>query len=121
MPWLVEPVAEPAVAAVEQEEREPDDDRRERERQVDERVQEPLAAGTSRRTIASAQTMPKTVFTGTAIAVMISVSLNAWIVSGVVSASQAGREAVLERPPEDERERSDEDHERGSRARRRAG
>ena len=42
------------------------------------------------RTIASAQTIPKTVFTGTAIAVMISVSLNAWIVSGVVSASQAG-------------------------------
>ena len=34
--------------------------------------------------------MPNTVLTGTAIAVMISVSLNAWIVSGVVSASQAG-------------------------------
>ena len=29
-------------------------------------------------------------FSGTAIAVMISVSLNAWIVSGVESASQAG-------------------------------
>ena len=42
------------------------------------------------RTIASAQTIPKTVFTGTAIAVMISVSLKALIVSGVVSASQAG-------------------------------
>ena len=41
------------------------------------------------RTIASAQTIPKTVFTGTAIAVMISVSLKAWIVSGVVSAFQA--------------------------------
>jgi hypothetical protein len=34
------------------------------------------------RTIARAQTIPKTVFTGTAIAVMISVSLKAWIVSG---------------------------------------
>ncbi len=34
--------------------------------------------------------MPKTVLTGTAIAVMISVSLNAWIVSGVLTASQAG-------------------------------
>ena len=42
------------------------------------------------RTIASAQTIPNTVFTGTAIAVMISVSLKALIVSGVVSASQAG-------------------------------
>ncbi len=42
------------------------------------------------RTIASAQTIPNTVFTGTAIAVMISVNLNALIVSGVVSASQAG-------------------------------
>ena len=35
--------AEPAGAPVEQEEREADDDRRERERQVDERVHEPLA------------------------------------------------------------------------------
>ena len=42
------------------------------------------------RTIASAQTIPNTVFTGTAIAVMISVSLKALIVSGVESASQAG-------------------------------
>ena len=41
------------------------------------------------RTIASAQTIPKTVFTGTAIAVMINVSLNAWIVSGVARASHA--------------------------------
>ena len=34
--------------------------------------------------------MPNTVFSGTAIAVMISVSLNAWTVSGVVSAAHAG-------------------------------
>ena len=47
-------------------------------------------AGNRLRTIASARTTPKTVFTGTAIAVMISVSLKALIVSGVVSASQAG-------------------------------
>ena len=45
--------------------------------------------GKRRRTIASAQTTPKTVFTGTAIAVMRSVSLKAWIVSGAESASQA--------------------------------
>ena len=61
------------------------------------------------RTIASAQTIPKTVFTGTAMAVMISVSLNAWIVSGVRQRVPGGREAVLERPPEDDRERADED------------
>ena len=46
--------------------------------------------GNRRRTITSAQTIPKTVFSGTAIAVMSSVSLNAWIVSGEESASQAG-------------------------------
>ena len=43
-----------------------------------------------RRTIASPQAIPKIVFRGTAIAVMISVSLNAFTVSGVESASQAG-------------------------------
>ena len=47
------------------------------------------------RTIASAATIPKTVFTGTAIAVMISVSLKALIVSGVVSASHAGPKPSL--------------------------
>ena len=75
--------------------------------------------GKRRRTIASAQTIPKTVFTGTAIAVMISVSLNAWIVSGCRERVPGGREAVLERPPEDDRERPDEDRPPGSRARRR--
>ena len=63
--------------------------------------------GKLRRTMASAQTTPKTVFTGTAIAVMISVSLKAWTVSAIESASQAGDEAVLERPPEDDRQRAD--------------
>ena len=43
-----------------------------------------------RRTMAMAQTIPNTVFTGTAMAVMMSVSFSAWIVSGVVSAFQAG-------------------------------
>ena len=38
--------------------------------------------GTSPRTISSAQTIPNTVFTATAIAVTVSVSLNAAIVSG---------------------------------------
>ena len=37
-----EPVAEPAAASVEQEERQPDDDGGERERQVDERVEQTL-------------------------------------------------------------------------------
>ena len=71
--------------------------------------------------MASAQTIPKTVFTGTAIAVMIRVSLNAWIVSGVDSASHAGGEPVLERAPEDHRERPDEDHREVDRARRSGG
>ena len=46
--------------------------------------------GNRRRTIRSAHTIPKTVLSGTAIAVMRSVSLNAWIVSGEESAFQAG-------------------------------
>ena len=41
------------------------------------------------RTIRSAQTIPKTVFTTTAIAVTMSVSLNAEIVSGAEIAAQA--------------------------------
>ena len=61
------------------------------------------------RTIASAQTIPNTVFTGTAMAVMIRVSLKALSVSGVDERVPRRREAVLERPPEDDRERSDED------------
>jgi hypothetical protein len=42
------------------------------------------------RTIARPQTIPKTVLIGTAIAVMIRVSLKAWIVSGCVRAFHAG-------------------------------
>jgi hypothetical protein len=49
-----------------------------------------LLPGNLRRTIASAHTTPKTVFTGTAIAVMMSVSLNAWTVSGSVKVSHTG-------------------------------
>ena len=45
--------------------------------------------GTLARTIRSAQTIPKTVFTTTAIAVTMSVSLNAAIVFGSVIAAQA--------------------------------
>ena len=65
--------------------------------------------GNLRRTIASAQTIPKTVLIGTAIAVMISVSLKAWIVSGVRERVPGRLEAVLERPPEDHRERPEQD------------
>ena len=46
--------------------------------------------GNRRRTIRRAHTIPKTVLSGTAIAVMRSVSLKAWIVSGEDSAFQAG-------------------------------
>ena len=69
MPWPSEPRAEPAGAAVEQEEREADDDRRERERQVDERVHEPLAGEAPAHDRERRRRSPKTVFSGTAIAV----------------------------------------------------
>ena len=84
-----EPAPEPAFPPVEQEEREPDDDRGEGERKVDEGVQQALAAELLAHD-REAQTIPNTVFTGTAMAVMIKASLNALMVSGVVSASQAG-------------------------------
>ena len=57
--------------------------------------------GKERRTMASAHTTPKTVFTGTAIAVMIRVSLNAWTVSGAESACHAG-----EKPCSDVRQKT---------------
>ena len=61
------------------------------------------------RTIASAQTIPNTVLTGTAIAVTSSVSLKAEIVSGSVIAAQAPSE-VLERAPDHHHERAEQDH-----------
>ena len=106
-PVRPEPVTEPTAAAVEQEQRQTDDHGRQRERQVDERVEQTLA-GKSRRTMASAHTTPKTVFNGTAIAVMIRVSLKAWIVSACSSCPRTAK-AVLERAPEDDRERAEQD------------
>ena len=46
--------------------------------------------------------MPKTVFSGTAIAVISRVSLSACTAIGFETAAQNGCEAVLERAPEDE-------------------
>ena len=66
--------------------------------------------GNLRRTIASAQTIPNTVFTGTAIAVMISVSFKRVDRLGGRERVPGRREAVLERAPEHDRERADEDH-----------
>ena len=57
------------VAPVEQDQREADDDRRDRERQVDERLEQPPCRGTRPRTSTSAVMTPKIVFSGTAIAV----------------------------------------------------
>ena len=68
------------------------------------------------RTITSAQTIPNTVFTTTAIAVTKSVSLNAAIVSGAEIAAQAPsrssavRHTIMnERPDEDQREVAERD------------
>jgi hypothetical protein len=59
--------AQPAAAAVQQVEREADHDRRQRERQVDDRVQQ-AAARKRVRTSISARMIPTIVFAGTAIA-----------------------------------------------------
>ena len=68
------------------------------------------------RTITSAQTIPKTVFTTTAIAVTRRVSLNAAMVSGSVIAAQAPsrssavRHTIIgDRPDEDERQVAERD------------
>ena len=71
-------VAEPAGRAVDEHERESDHDRRDRERQVDQRVEQPLAAELAARQHQRV-TIPKTVFSGTAIAVTSIVSQNAWM------------------------------------------
>ena len=71
---LVEPAAEPAVVAVEQVRAEADDDEESASGRSHERIHDPLA-----RELASDDRQPagdaETVFAGTAIAVMISVSL----------------------------------------------
>ena len=112
---MVAEPAEPAVLSVEEEEGEADDDRREGERQVDEGVHEPLA-GEPAAHVESAHAMPKTVFAGTAIAVISSVSLKAFTVSAV-ECVPGGAEAVLERAVEDEKARASR---AGSRSGRRA-
>ena len=53
--------------------------------------------------------MPKAVFSGTAIAVISSVSFSACTAFGFEIAAQNGCTAVLERAPEDEPDRRDED------------
>ena len=70
-----------------------------------------------RRTSTSAASTPKTVLSGTATATISSVSQNACRASGLVTASQAGAEPVLEGPVEDEPDRQREQEQRGSRAR----
>ena len=57
--------------------------------------------GILRRTSSSAATTPKTAFSGTAMAAMISVSCRAWRAAGVVIAVPDGAEAVLEGAVED--------------------
>ena len=64
---------------------------------------------------------PKTVFSGTAIAAISSVSQNAWMRGRRRDRVPDGAEAVLERPVEDEPDRDEQQQRRGSRARRRAG
>ena len=111
MPALLEPAAEPALAAVEQEEREPDDDGRERERQVDERVQQALAGEPPAHDRERADD-PEHGVHGYRDGRDDQRQLEARGSSPArVSASQAGPNAVLERAPEDDRERADEDHE----------
>ena len=63
-----------------------------------------------RRTMAIAQTIPNTVFTGTAIAVMIKRQLQRVDRLRRRQRVPRRREPVLERPPEHHRQRPDEDH-----------
>ena len=73
------------------------------------------------RTSASAVITPKTVFSGTAISAISTVSQNAWMAAGVVIESHTKPDAVLERPVEDDRRPARAAARRGTRARGRAG
>ena len=88
MPCACEPGAEQSRLPVNEDQREPDDDRRDREREIDERIEHAPPAGLP-RTSTSAQPTPKTVLRGTAIAAISSVSQKALIAAGVVTHDQA--------------------------------
>ena len=85
---LLEPAAEPSLSAVEEEQRQAHDDGRRARGRSTNALRNPFPRK-SRRTMSSAQTTPNTVLSGTAIAATRSVGLNAWSVSGVVSAFHA--------------------------------
>ena len=87
-PCSLEPVAEPAGAAVEQEERQADDDRRERERQVDDRVDDPGAAGSGGARSRARTRCRRPCSAAPRSRRCSSVSLNACTVFGSVSESQ---------------------------------
>ena len=116
-----EPAAEPAVAPVDEHEREADDDRRDRERQVDDRLAARALPRNRPRTSASAVMTPRTVLSGTAMSAISTVSQNAWIAAGVVIESHTKPDAVLERPVEDDGRPARAAAPRGTRARGRAG
>ena len=94
------------VVAVDEDQREADDDGRDRERQVDERVEQRACRASCARTSSSARPTPKTVFSGTAIAAMLTVSQNACMRRGRRHGAPDGAEPVLEGAVEDHRRRA---------------
>ena len=78
-----EPVAEPAGLPVDEHEREADDDRRDREGQVDQQAEDRLAQKRPRSS-SNAMPTPKRVFSGTAIATISSESQKACMAPGAV-------------------------------------
>jgi hypothetical protein len=90
MPCSGQPPAEPAVAPVDEDQRQADDDRGDGERQVDESAEERLPPHPAAGRSPAPSPTPKIVFAGTAMATITSVSQNACCASGVVTASQAG-------------------------------
>ena len=102
---VVREAAEPAAAPVEQHEREADDHRRERERQVDDGVQQPAPGEAAAHERERQDRSPKIVFAGTAIAAISSVSQSAWMRLRRRDGVPGVGEAVLEGAVEDEPDR----------------
>ena len=107
--WPKRKLAEPAVAGVEQVEREADDDRRERHRQVDDRVHE-AHAGNAMPHDREAAEDPEDRVQGNGDDGDLDRQLQRMHRVGARDRSPERVEAVLERAPEDEADRRDENH-----------
>ena len=102
--------AEPAVVAPEEDQRDADDHRRDRERQVDDGLQQPAAGEAARAPSASAVTSPKITLSGTTIATIVRLRRDRGDRRRASSPTRERADAVLERAVEDHPQRDEHEH-----------